>query len=154
VRPPRRSSRTSRSRSANIVALNQGYDPDTVVVSDLAWANALSAFVAAGYFSREDANENPALTGDFKEINGLLWLVSPNLPTAQTALVLDSRASAAWPTRTSAAPATRRSDGVGVEVKSIRDDDNDGQWKLRARRVTVPIVLEPAAAWKLTGLGV
>jgi hypothetical protein len=38
-------------------------------------------------------------------------------------------------------------------VKSIRDDDND-QWKLRCRRVTVPIVLEPASAWKLTGMGV
>ncbi len=39
----------------------------------------------------------------------------------------------------------------GVEGKSIRDDNNDG-WRLRCRRVTVPVVQEPAAAWKVTGL--
>ena len=40
---------------------------------------------------------------------------------------------------------------AGVESKVIRDEDND-QWKLRVRRVTVPVVLEPAAAWKIAGL--
>jgi hypothetical protein len=35
--------------------------------------------------------------------------------------------------------------GVGVEVKTIRDDEND-QYRVRARRVTVPVVVEPAAA--------
>jgi hypothetical protein len=41
-------------------------------------------------------------------------------------------------------PGYVRAGGVGVETKSIRDDDND-QNRIRARRVTVPIVLEPTA---------
>ena len=42
-------------------------------------------------------------------------------------------------------------DGVGIQAKSIREDKND-KWRLRCRRVTVPIVQEPAAAWKITGV--
>ena len=139
---------------ANIVALNNGYDPDTVVVSDLAWANALSAFVAAGYFSRENADVNPALTGNFEVINGLRWLVTPNLPTAATALVLDSTVLGGMADEKLGGPGYASVPGdFGVEVKTIRKEDTDA-WRLRARRVTVPIILEPGAAWKITGLGV
>lgn len=137
---------------ANVIALNQGFEPDTVVVSDLAWANALSAFVAAGYLARE-GNENPAITGNFQTINGMRWLVTPNLPTAATALVLDSTALGGMADEEIGGPGYVRVNGVGVEAKSIRDEDND-QWKLRVRRATVPVILEPASAWKLTGLGV
>lgn len=135
---------------ANIVALNQGYDPDTIVVSDLAWANALSTFVAAGVLPRESAN--PAFTGEFVEIAGLRWLVTPNLPTANTALILDSSVLGGMADEDLGGPGYASVEGVGVQVKSIREDEND-QYRLRARRVTVPIVVEPAAAWKLTGLG-
>jgi hypothetical protein len=138
---------------ANVAALNQGYDLDTVVVSDLAWANAFTAFVAAGYFAREDAAANPVITGAFPTINGLRWLVTPNLPTAGTALILDSQQLGGMADEDLGGPGYARVGGVGVEAKSIRDDDND-QWKLRCRRVTVPVVLEPGAAWKITGLGV
>jgi hypothetical protein len=48
-------------------------------------------------------------------------------------------------------PGYAKVNGQGVEVKSIREDDND-QWRVRARRVTVPVVVEPAAARKITGL--
>jgi hypothetical protein len=40
----------------------------------------------------------------------------------------------------------------GVEVKSIRDDDAEG-YKLRGRRVTVPVVTEPLAGVQLAGTG-
>jgi hypothetical protein len=33
----------------------------------------------------------------------------------------------------------------------MRDDEND-QWRLRARRVFVPYVMEPNAAVKITGV--
>ena len=140
---------------ANVVALNQGYDTDTVVVSDLAWANAFSAFVAAGYFAREDPAANPVITGSFPTLNGMRWLVTPNLPTAQTALVLDSTALGGMADEKLGGPgyASAPVGPAGVEVKSIRKDDIDA-WRLRCRRVTVPIILEPASAWKITGLGV
>lgn len=135
---------------ANIVKLNQGYDPTVVVVSDLAWANALSAFVAAGLLPREQAN--PVATGEFPEIGGLRWLVTPNLPTANTALVLDTSALGGMADEDLGGEGYASAEGIGVEVKSIRDDEND-QYRLRARRVTVPIILEPASAWKITGIG-
>jgi hypothetical protein len=139
---------------ANILALNQGYDPDTVVLSDIAWANALSAFVAAGFLSRENAAANPTLTGDFPVIDGMRWLPTPNLPTASTALVLDSKILGGMADENLGGPgyATAPVGPAGVEVKSFRQDAIDA-WRLRCRRVTVPVVLEPAAAWKLTGVG-
>jgi hypothetical protein len=136
---------------ANILALNNGYDPDTVVVSDLAWAYAYATFVAGGYLPRE-SNANPLLTGEFPVIAGMRWLASPNLPTAGTALILDSKVLGGMADEDLGGPGYASAGGVGVQVKSIRDEDNDA-WKLRCRRVTVPVVVEPAAAWKLTSVG-
>ena len=42
-------------------------------------------------------------------------------------------------------PGYVKAGGIGTEVKTIRDDEND-QYRVRARRVTVPVVVEPAAA--------
>jgi hypothetical protein len=140
---------------ANVLALNQGYDPDVVVVDDINYASAAAAFTAAGYFPREDRNANPALAGTstFMEVGGLLWLPTPNVPTANVAIVLDSTQLGGMADENLGGPGYTRStgDAPGVESKTIRDDDND-QWRLRVRRVTVPVVLEPAAAWKITGI--
>ena len=138
---------------ANILALNQGYDPDVVVVSDLAWANAFSAFLAAGYFPREGNNPVSA-GGGFISVNDLKFLVTPNLPTAATALIADTQVLGGMADEELGGPGyTAVGGNTGVEVKSIRKDDTDS-WRIRARRTTVPVVLEPAAAWKITGLGV
>lgn len=136
--------------AANIRALNQGYDPNIVVVSDLAWANAFAAFVSAGFLPREGAN--PAVTGDFPVIAGLRWLPSPNLPTASTALVLDNTQLGGMADE-DLGGGYEAAGPRGVEVKTIREDVED-RFRLRARRVTVPVVLEPSAAWKITGVGV
>jgi hypothetical protein len=40
---------------------------------------------------------------------------------------------------------------AGVETKSLRDDKRDA-YDLRARRVTVPVVLAPNAARMITGI--
>lgn len=136
---------------ANIQALNQGYDPDTVVVDDINYAHALAAFVAGGYFARENASDNPALSGGFPVVAGLRWLPSPNVVAANTALVLDSEQLGGMADENLGGPGYVSSGPAGVESKVIRDDDND-QWKLRVRRVTVPVVLEPAAAWKIASI--
>lgn len=134
---------------ANILALNNGYEPDTVVLSDLAWANAYSAFVAGGFLARE--GDNPAITGEFPIVAGLRWLPSPNIPASNTVLVLDS-AQLGGMADEDLGGGYESTGLLGVETKSIRDDDND-QWKLRVRRVTVPVVTEPSAGWKITGVG-
>jgi hypothetical protein len=136
---------------ASILALNQGYDPDTVVVNDADWAYAMAKFVAAGYVPRENVADNPALTGNFPTILGLRWLASPNVAAANTALVLDSKQLGGMADEDLGGPGYAKVNGQGVEVKTIRDDEKD-QYRLRARRVTVPVVVEPAAAFKLTSV--
>lgn len=135
---------------ANILALNQGYDPDTVVVDDVAWTYAMAAFVDAGYVPREQVSENPALTGDFPVIEGMRWLASPNLPLATTATVLDSAQLGGMADEQLGGPGYAGA-VAGIETKSIRDEKND-KYDLRARRVTVPIILEPGAGWEITGV--
>jgi len=133
---------------ASILALNQGYEPNTVVLDDLTWAYAYANFVTSGLMARESGN--PLETGEFPIIDGMRWLPTPNLPTAGNVLVVDSTVLGGMADEDlgggyeSAGP-------EGVQAKSIRDDEND-QWRLRCRRVTVPIVQEPAAARKITGV--
>jgi hypothetical protein len=134
---------------ANILALNQGYDPDTVVLDDLHWAYAYAAFVSGGFLPREDS-AGAIVTGTFPVIDGMRWLASPNVSSSSTILVLDSTMLGGMADEDLGGPGYASAGGVGVQVKTIRDDDND-QWKLRCRRVTVPVVVEPAAARKITG---
>lgn len=130
---------------ANIIALNEGYDPDTVVVDDVNWAYAMAAFASAGYMPRENDAANPVLTGNFPVILGMRWLATPNIPVANKALVADSTQLGGMADEDLGGPGYVKTGGVGVEVKTIRDEDND-QYRVRARRVTVPVVVEPAAA--------
>lgn len=135
---------------AEIHALNDGFDPDTVVVDDVRWAHAMAAFVDAGYVAREATTDNPVLTGDFPVIQGMRWLATPNLPTAGQVFVVDSSQLGGMADENLGGPGYVGA-VAGVEAKAIRDDDND-QYKARARRVTVPVVLEPNAARKITGV--
>lgn len=136
---------------ANILALNQGYDPDTLALSDLAYAAAFAKLFAAGFLPREA--ENPIATGYFPVLAGLRWLPTPNIPTAGTVLVVDSKALGGMADENIGGPGYVSAGGVGIQVKTIREDEND-QWRLRCRRVTVPVVQEPASGWKITGVGV
>lgn len=137
--------------AASIRGLNMGYEPDTVVVNDADLAFALAKFVAAGYFARETDSANPALTGQFPVIAGMRWLATPNIVAANTALVLDSTQLGGMADEDLGGPGYTGSGPAGVEGKSIREDRED-RWRLRVRRVTVPVVVEPAAAWKITGV--
>lgn len=135
---------------ANIASLNQGYDPDTVVVSDTSWAYAFAKFTSGGFLPREDA-ANSAVSGMFPTIDGMRFLVSPNLPVAGTVLVLDSKMLGGMADEDLGGPGYASAGGVGVQVKTMRQDQDD-KWRLRCRRVTVPVVVEPGAAYKITGV--
>lgn len=129
---------------AEIIALNEGYMPDTVALDDISHAVIMAKFIAAGYLPREAAN-GPIVSGDFPDLQGLTWLATPNIPVANTGLIADTEQLGGMADEELGGPGYVKVDGVGVETKSIRDDEEDG-YRLRARRVTVPVVLEPAAA--------
>jgi hypothetical protein len=139
---------------ANILALNQGYDPDTIVVDDITYANMVSDPNLALLLSRENGNQ-PVYSGMFPVIDGLRVLPSPNITGAGTtgakALVLDSKVLGGMADENLGGPGYVSANGVGVQAKTIREDKVDG-WRVRTRRVTVPIVQEPAAAWWITGV--
>jgi hypothetical protein len=135
---------------ASILALNQGYSPDTVVVDDVTWAYAYASFTSGGFLPREETT-NATVSGMFPMIDGMRWLSTPNLPTPGTVLVLDSSMLGGMADEDLGGPGYTSAGGVGVQAKTIRDDDDD-QWRLRMRRVTVPVVVEPAAARKITGV--
>lgn len=133
----------------DIIDLNEGYEPDTVVLPTLAWTYAMATFADAGYLPRED-RQQPVFTGEFPVIDGMRWLATPNVPVANAAMVVDSAQLGGMADEDLGGPGYS---GVlqGIETKSIRDEDTDG-YNLRARRVTVPVVLEPNAAKKITGV--
>jgi len=137
-----------------IDALNQGYDPDYLIVDDATYANLISDTAVATLLRRENG-ANPVYTGSFPVIDGLTVLRSPSMTSAGTssayALVVDSKALGSMVDENLGGPGYVSSDGVGIQAKTIREDETD-KWRIRCRRVTVPIVQEPAAAWKITGV--
>jgi hypothetical protein len=134
---------------ASILALNQGYSPDTVVLDDATWARAYAGFVSGGFLPREQA-VNATVSGQFAVIDGMKFLPTPNLPTAGTIIVLDSTMLGGMADENLGGPGYVNAGALGVEGKSIRDEESD-LYKLRMRRVTVPIVQEPASGFVLTG---
>lgn len=134
---------------AAVIDLNEGYEPDTVVVSSTAWTYAMATFGDAGYLPREDRNA-PIFTGLFPVIDGMTWLATPNIPVTNAAIVVDSQQLGGMADEQLGGPGYVGA-LAGIETKSIRNDKRD-MYDLRARRVTVPIVLEPNAGYKITGV--
>lgn len=130
---------------ASVIALNKGYDPDTLVVDDLTWALVASDPTVISALRREDAS-NTVYTGEFPIIAGLRVLPTPNLPVGG-ALVCDSMMLGGIATEDLGGGYQ----GGNVEVKTIREDAND-RWRLRARRPCVPYITDTGAGVFITGI--
>ena len=79
---------------------------------------------------------------------GLAIIHSPHAPTEP--MVLDSTQLGGMADEASEGPGLRRVSDLAVQIKSIRDDSRD-KWDIQGRRLTVPIIQEPAAACSITG---
>jgi hypothetical protein len=135
--------------ASNIRQLNLGYDPDTLLLSDKAYVYLMVNDAVAQLRARE-RTENPVYSGYMETIAGLNVLVTPNLPAGTVAYVLDTKALGGMADEMDGAPGYSVAD-LAVQVKSIRKDEQDA-WDLQGRRKTVPIVQEPGAGWKITGV--
>jgi len=144
---------------ANIVGLKQGYMPDTVLVGLTTFANVVSDPTLQLLLPREYPGVQTAPVAEglnsslMRRIGGFTFIASPNLPTSGVATLLDSTVLGSFVDETLPAPGYvgGPDDANRLQVKTIREDKNDG-WRIRARRIVVPIVQEPAAAWKITGV--
>ncbi|KZM70763.1 hypothetical protein [Nocardia terpenica] len=145
---------------ANILALKQGYMPDTVLVGLTTFANIVSDDRLANLLPREvpgvrDSNVAAGWDSPFmRRIGGFTFVTSPNLPTTGTAFLLDAKVFGAFVDERVPAPGYVASDDPGadgIQVKTMREERTDA-WRIRCRRITVPIILEPRAAWAITGV--
>ncbi len=127
---------------ATIIALNQGYVPDTAVVDDLTYAIVMSDPTINAGLRREDGKA-PIYTGEFPMIGGMRILPTPNIPVAGTAFVLDSTLLGSMVDETPLTGGSLREENGPSVVEG---------WVLRAKRVVVPIVQEPNAAIKITAI--
>jgi len=132
-----------------IRARNLGYDPDTLVVSDLGYMSMMVDTVISNLWRRE-TTDNPVYTGEVEQVAGLKVIVTPNLPVATSCFVLDSKALGGMADEMDGAPGYSIAD-LAVQVKSIRKDDIDA-WDLQGRRKTVPVVQETGAGQEITGV--
>ena len=133
---------------AQIRKLNLGYEPDTVLMDDDRYAALTNNAIVAGLLRREN-EQNPVYTGEFQTIAGLRIVVTPNLPVTSTVIVLDSEQLGGMADEVASDPGYAKTD-MGVEVKAIREDQAD-KWVLQGRRITVPVIQEPGAGYRITG---
>jgi hypothetical protein len=134
---------------AAVVARNLGYNPDTVVMDDTSYALMMTDQTITNAWRRE-TTDNPVYTGEIQTVAGMTIVVTPNMPTTTEVYVLDSTQLGGMADEIDNAPGYAVSD-LGVEIKSIRRDSNDS-WDLQGRRKTVPVVQEPGACQRLTGV--
>jgi hypothetical protein len=141
---------------ANIINLKQGYMPDTVLVGLTTFANIVSDPTLALLLPREYPGVQTArgegLSSTFmRRIGGFTFITSPNLPTAGVATLLDSTVLGSFVDEYLQSEGYVSDGTDGLQVKTERLGKVDG-WRIRARRTVVPIVQEPGAAWKITGV--
>ncbi|MGQ9348942.1 phage major capsid protein [Mycolicibacterium gilvum] len=148
---------------AQLQKLKIGLKPDTIWVDLDVFAAVASDEKLMALFAREmpGAGSSPVQAGldspFVKRVGGLTWVTSPVAPITNAAFVLDSSRLGEFVDELLPAPGYVRATGPGgrpvgmTQVKTIRDDDND-RWRVRARRITVPVITEPRAAWKITGV--
>lgn len=142
--------------ATNIIKQKQGYMPDLVFTEPDVFANVVSddelmKLLPKEYPGVQDApvvkGLNSALS---RRIGGFTFVTSPNAPVTGKALMVDSKVYGGFTDERLASPDYVQTEN-GLQVQSIRDKDVDG-WRIRVRRITVPIVLEPKAAWLINGV--
>lgn len=142
---------------ADIVALNQGFDPDLAVVDDITYAYVASDPTLTNMWARE-SQDSPVYTGEFRKVGPITFLPSTalNMPFGGTsAFVLDSRQLGGLASEDLGGPGYIAATGermlADIETKVIREDKIDS-YLVRGRRVFAPVVKNPAAAIRITGV--
>lgn len=135
--------------AAKIADQNQGYNPDTILMSTSKFAYMISDTTVSNLRAREDQS-NPIYSGSMAQIGGfkVVYTSVANLPSDDV-WVLDSSVLGGMADEVNNDPGYVTIDR-NIQVQSERIAGRDG-FNVWARRLTVPIVQEPAAACKLTG---
>lgn len=130
--------------------LGLGIDLDTVVLKPTQYAKVIGMLVDDKALPRESGAT--AVQGNIPvDALGLTWAVSPHY-TGTNPLLVDREQLGGMADEKLGGPGYVGAGNVGIEAKSIRNEDDDS-YTLRGRRVTVPVVTEPLAGVQLTNSG-
>lgn len=118
----------------------EGYEPDTLIIHPSKIpALTVNEQIRQAYVGTA-AIRNPIFTGQLPPLFGLDLMYTPNLPNANTALLLQRNMIGG------------RGDEVPMEVKSLPFDEHYDRFWLKGRRVVATFLQEPKAIVKLTGI--
>ncbi|NIB22869.1 hypothetical protein HBA56_04250 [Pseudoteredinibacter isoporae] len=112
------------------------------------FAKVAASLIKSDLVPRESGNF--VLSGVIPDYLGLTWVTSQHVPFSDPILV-DRDQLGGMADEKITSPGYVGYDGL--EVKSIRKDERD-MYTVQARRITVPVVLEPNAGIRITGTGV
>lgn len=134
---------------AAVIDLNMGYVPDTVLMSSTKYAELASDTAVATLRRREDPG-NPIYSGKIDVIDDLKVITTStsNLPSDDV-WVLDSTQLGGMADESDVDPGYTVAD-LAVQVQTLRVPDRDS-FRMWARRITVPVIQEPGAGYKITG---
>jgi hypothetical protein len=130
--------------------LNEGYSLDTVILKPTQMAKVMATLMKDSFLPRETTT-GPLYNGVFPDILGLNWVTSTNVPFTDPLLV-DRSELGGMADEPLVSPGYTSGGVAGIQVKTMRRDEVDG-YRVRCRRLTVPIVLEPNAGVRITGTG-
>lgn len=133
---------------AKIVDLKQGYVPDTILMSNIKYAYMVSDDKINNLRKRE-ATDNPVYNGTVDVIGGLVVVTAPlsSLPSDDV-WVLDADSLGGMADEAEVDPGYAVSE-MAIQVQSDRLKKRDA-WELWGRRLTVPVIQEPGAGFKIT----
>lgn len=135
---------------AKVDELNQGYVVDVILARPMNFARLIASAKVLGALPRE-ADTSAILKGNIVEFAGLTIVKTTNLPVGVDVMVLDSlQLGSIGYERIGGEGWT--GDPLDVETKVMPMQGSADGFEIYARKLAVPMVQEPGAAVKVTGV--
>jgi hypothetical protein len=138
---------------AQVADLAEGYSMDTIVLTSTLYARLVANQKVIGGLARESTN-TVTNTGQVTVLAGLVVRPVPasRMPAGISAMVLDSAQLGSLGYEDIPSPEYTGNPASDIQTWTRRDASATDSWLVRGRRPVVPIVQEPNAAVKLTGV--
>jgi hypothetical protein len=134
---------------AQIAALDEGFEPDTLILTDVLYARMVSNQKVINGLARESSN-NVTADGEVLSIAGKSIVRTNRMPAGIDRLLIDREQFGALGYENIPSPEYEGDPANGIETWARRDPQANDQWLIRGRRPVVPIVLEPNAGIEIT----
>jgi hypothetical protein len=134
--------------AGKIQDLNQGYNPDIILMSTNKYA-LMSSDDKIALLRRRETTDNPIYGGAITQIDKfrVVYTSLNNLPSDDV-WILDSKQLGGMADEVDQDPGYATGER-GIQIQTMRVPERDG-WRMWARRLTVPVVQEPAAGIRIT----